>query len=58
MSGNGNDTNNAGRTLGGGSAEPLPTNWSQRSSASASRVGRIGDWNRSSSYVVPLRFVI
>jgi UBX domain-containing protein 1 len=47
MSGDENDASSTGRTLGGAPTEPLPANWAQRSSAS--RVGRIGDWNRSSS---------
>ncbi|KAF8887040.1 hypothetical protein CPB84DRAFT_1787195 [Gymnopilus junonius] len=44
MSDNGN---NAGRTLSGAPAEPLPASWANRSNAP--RVGRIGDWTSSSS---------
>ncbi|KAF8639316.1 hypothetical protein AX17_001596 [Amanita inopinata Kibby_2008] len=42
MSGDDNNSD-AGRTLDGRPAEPLPTSWAQRSSAP--RVGRIGDWS-------------
>ncbi|KAK1229739.1 protein phosphatase regulator [Marasmius sp. AFHP31] len=40
-----NDNNSGGRSLGGGSNQPLPSSWGQ--SNSAPRVGRIGDWNNS-----------
>ncbi|KAL0574230.1 protein phosphatase regulator [Marasmius crinis-equi] len=41
------NNNKGGRSLGGGSAEPMPSSWGQ--SNSAPRVGRIGDWNNSGS---------
>jgi len=37
----------AGRTLGGGSGEPLPATWARP--AAAPRVGRIGDWSNPPS---------
>ncbi|KAG6826516.1 hypothetical protein H0H92_015509 [Tricholoma furcatifolium] len=44
MSNDNNNTNTGGgRSLGGGSAEPLPQSWSRPSQAP--RVGRIGDWS-------------
>ncbi|KAJ8090377.1 protein phosphatase regulator [Marasmius tenuissimus] len=39
------NVNSGGRSLGGGSNQPLPSSWGQ--SNSAPRVGRIGDWNNS-----------
>ncbi|THV02582.1 SEP-domain-containing protein [Dendrothele bispora CBS 962.96] len=48
MSGDNDNNGSSGRSLGGGgSSEPLPSSWSQPSSAR--RVGRIGDWNNSGS---------
>ena len=40
------NTSGGGRSLGGGSNEPLPASWSRPQS---SRIGRVGDW---SGYVV------
>ena len=40
-----NQTTGGGRSLGGGSAEPLPSSWSRPSERP--RVGRIGDWSGS-----------
>lgn len=48
MSGDEENTNQSGgRTLGGGSAEPLPESWARPSSQP--RMGRIGAWGSSSS---------
>ncbi|KAF5361436.1 hypothetical protein D9758_006167 [Tetrapyrgos nigripes] len=47
MSDNDNSNSNGGRSLGGGSAEPLPSSWANPNTTR--RVGRIGDWNNSSS---------
>lgn len=46
MSGNDNNDPGGGRSLGGGPAEPMPSSWSR---PAAPRVGRIGEWNNSSS---------
>ncbi|KAG7087352.1 hypothetical protein E1B28_013327 [Marasmius oreades] len=40
----GDNNNNGGRSLGGGSGESLPPSWGQSNPA---RVGRIGDWTNS-----------
>lgn len=42
------NNNSGGRSLGGGPSEPLPENWGG-SQSNSRRVGRVGEWNSSSS---------
>ncbi|KIY66496.1 SEP-domain-containing protein [Cylindrobasidium torrendii FP15055 ss-10] len=45
-----NENSGAGRSLGGGAAEPLPAGWGNRQGTR--RVGRVGDWNNNGPFEV------
>lgn len=49
--GDNNENSGAGRSLGGGAAEPLPASWANREGTR--RVGRVGDWNNTSCVSKP-----